>query len=1021
MPKPLSAKKVLNQHNQKQLRRFFLNDDDTLELLAISSIPWISTRKGHKDTYTKNRLPQTGSIVGAEHVSFIQKNGHPEGFLWHTTPEKLQQGVRWGIIKPGSVTGQVISCLGHYRVVAHERIAKGISSNTQQLKLQLVDLYQDRIEALQVLERLVNQANTKEDYKKAIASYKEKVTEITGKIGKLSEDPLLNKINPQALEKIKNDLNNDVIKATNYLNKIAKDKNSLNPYNRARGQHSVLEFVKQQMMSHLYELQGINQDITYSNGREFALTRGELNDYIEDARKLIDDYGTDPRNRVLAAHQGQFSLEESRSEATGEKSNSNGLITYDFTREHLNVNQERQALLAISFIEGWDKVDYSNPKKPTVENCIAQQKEDISIINATRWKNHRNLPAFFRSFGHYLLNVVKSVVLPVKPWEEETWKNKDFHLVAASLREHTKTNEPMWHKPVNFIKSMGRAIVDLFRGIKDFGSNLVIKLPDELLNDWDATKAVLTLEETLKSANAQIEIIKDQESENLQGILAKHDLISEEVEIAPEQYGLANVPYRLTPGEQNDILTALIRGGDEFASVFTHNIFAKDPVAGALFIATYAVGGVAIYFPAVAKAIFGANYVNWFTSFSHTMGSSQFASAAAGGSTQAQAAASLWDLAIHGTTSLTAQAVSNLAEDPLTVAAGFFTAYYIGYVLANGIAGHAIPGVSKALREDLGSKPQTGYPLIGAKVAVGLHGALLKPQNDPYVTVKITYDGEEINYNIQISPEHKKQIDQFRFALWLSNNSEHLTKLNPETLFEISRQIDSLYSKEQAAALKKIIYPESIPSIAYQLFAIPLNYIPALLRITINTVMSLVAWGIERPNPWAPMERSWQAFAHKLGTDLTRLINAASEFAHFAFNGIAAFAKVGAYVIGMTIGRLAGFIGFAPGHQMHKGFAGVHNFFRTVGEFFYPARTVKSVVVAHPASVVKDIEESYGKLLTQLQVDVKVEQVANTTTTTAANESGSSAPLFRPVPADGISQPDGANKVSTSTVASKVS
>ncbi len=55
--------------------------------------------------------------------------------------------------------------------------------------------------------------------------------------------------------------------------------------------------------------------------------------------------------------------------------------------------------------------------------------------------------------------------------------------------------------------------------------------------------------------------------------------------------------YVPTAGEWNDILNAAVRGGDEFVSLFMHNIYTKHPFAGVLFSLAFAAGGFAILAP----------------------------------------------------------------------------------------------------------------------------------------------------------------------------------------------------------------------------------------------------------------------------------------------------------------------------------------------------------------------------------------------------------------------------------------
>ncbi|MCL9685509.1 hypothetical protein [Legionella maioricensis] len=940
-----SAKTLLSQYNSKQHRLFTLNDDEELSLTVISSVPGVGASQ-RKDIYRK-KISHPDSD---QHVKFITRNGEAHSFVWQTNPQQLKNAVRWGIIKTHSITSKVISALGNYRVVAHERIAKGMISNSQTVKLKLLDLYQDRFEALHDLESMVNKVNSLADYESEFKSYIQKLEHIKANLSTDFAD-VLNQggLDLKTIEHIKKDLETDIDRANSYLDLLRNNPN-LSSYNEARGKNSILEFVKSQMMHGLYELQGINQDLTYSTKRSFALTRGEFNDFIEDARKEIDDQQADMRNAVTEKHHGLFTKE-------GET-----LVSYDFSKDGLSPKREREVLLAISFIEGWDKVD---TKSLTVSNQSGS--ESLDVISATRWKNHRNFIAFAKSMGFYVLNFFKSIILPTKTWEEEAWSNKNFHLVAKTLRENVTPNEPMWQKPIRLVKQFGYALVDLYNGIRDFGAELTIKLPEDMLNDWDSCNELVPLKEVFEGSENEIATIKATEEERLKEILRRCNIDSS-AEIPSKQTSrLATVEYALTAGEQNDILTVMARGLNEFASVFSHNLYAKDPVGGLVFTAAFAVGAGAIYLPTATASVFGSAYVNWFTQFSYSVGSSKMAAVISGGSTQAQLFATGWDGLMHGPSGLATNALYQLGEDPLTVGAYLATATAIGYVLVNGIAGYSIPLLSDFLKEDLGTSPESSYPFIGAKVAILLYEALIIHKEEhfqqPELLAELIAKAHSLKSDV---PAEQKVIDRFILASWISMNAENIPKLNAKLKFDLSRQINALFDEDQSKSLNKILYPESHHSIAYQIFAIPLSYIPAVLRFATSFLLSAFALGSGKSHPVEPIKRASIDLYDKITRDLSRLLVFSTHLLYLAYTGLSVLVKPLAYVLGMMFGRVAALFDVKPGHAMHGAFAGVHTFFRSVGEFLYPNQILKSITVAHPSHTVNETDGSYKKLLTQM-------------------------------------------------------
>ena len=72
------------------------------------------------------------------------------------------------------------------------------------------------------------------------------------------------------------------------------------------------------------------------------------------------------------------------------------------------------------------------------------------------------------------------------------------------------------------------------------------------------------------------------------------------------------------------------------------------------------------------------------------------------------------------------------------------------------------------------------------------------------------------------------------------------------------------------------------------------------------------------------------------------------------------------YLAAMAVGRIAGLFDAKPAHFLHRLFASVHAFSRSVGEFLYPARALKDVAVAHSNHTMTDVEVSYVKLMKRI-------------------------------------------------------
>ena len=948
-----SAKKLLERFHQQEYEAFLLNHEPTIEVPAIPSVFWIGATQ-RRDHFKKTTI---SGGVGSGHVHFISQQEAPNAVsvLWETNPAKLKEAVRWGIIKPESVSGRVIAALGQYRVIAHKRIAKGMVSNTQVLKLKLLDYYQDRLEALQALELLVNKDNSQADYQRVIGAYIQTLTAISQQVGSEWKGTSLAALDPEAMYQFQAGISDDIQRAVEYLASL-ENKKSLRSNNRARGHASIGEFVKQQMVHGLYELQGINQDMTYSKKRSFALTRGELNDCIENARQEIDDYNSDPRNAITEGHHGHF---QPRQQGKS--------ITYDLSKDHLPANRERDVLLAISFIEGWDRVEHT-PSAVSVVNADGLT-ENLDVITAIRWHTHRNVKALLKSLGYYVWNIIKGTFVSTTPWIEEAWHNPGFHLFATRLQQHVKPSQPMWLKPVQLFKLGFYVIFDVFKGVRNFGSELVIQMPAEIVSDWQSTKPLAHWHTVVAQATEEIKHIEDLERDRLNKVLqdSGHSRSTPRAQSTSE---LATFAYHLSAGESNDLLTSMMRGIDSFGGIFS-SMFAKDPIAAVLFCSTFAIGGAAIYFPASSQSIFGAAYVNWFSQFSYAMGSSKITASIAGASTQGELVLTGWDILMHGPTSIAAEGVMGLTEDPLTLATYFGVAYGLGYILVNGIAGHTIPGLSETFKAELGTKPETSYPVLGAKFGIAVAEAFLRPSSETYHLVQLTGNAQVLNAEQYKALAEEAQLIYCRFLLvsWLNANAVFLPKLKLETLSDIARHIDNLFEAEAATALKKLLYPEATPSIAFQLISIPLTYIPAILRLGVSFVLSLTALIVGNPHPLRPIQQAGSVLRNKILKDLSRVLVFSAELVHTLFRGISSLTKMQAFTFIMAVGRISSAVNLPTGHFFHQNLAAIHVFFRTVGEFFYPVRATKKVVFAHPAHIIQEADDSYVTLLQSLHGD----------------------------------------------------
>lgn len=925
---------------QKQLDGFKLDGklDGHIYTPTPSMLP-INDFTSHFSRYTKFTAD-----AKCPHVRFISKDKEACGFIWETTGEKLRLGTRWGITDTESVTGKVISTLGQYRIIAQKRILNGVISNTHRIKIALLDHYQDRCEALQALESMVNKNNSKADFKKELNLYVDKLKKIQVDVDESFKDTKINTLEPNALQRIKADIDADIKRAESYLAMVEKS-DSTDKYSQAYGEDSILEFVKSQMVHHLYEFQGINQDVTYSRKRRFAATRGDLNNCIEDARKVIDDYRSDLRNPVTSEHHGSYTAGKT--------------YVYDYMSKGLTPERERDVLLAISSIHDYDILRYDSEDKPHIYNSITNTSRPLTVIHATNWRTTRTVLDFFKRIGWGLLNMLISLALPTRPWPGNPWGD-GFHLAAATLIENAKENYPIWHKPIQLIKQIFYSLVDGVKSIEEIGKKIIIELPKDIQYDFECTKATPDLSSLIQSVHAEIKKIEDEESAKMASLIldlnqtakekTKLDIQPFSAEFKASVLKFAQAKYHLTPGEQNDILSALARGLGEFSNVFTHNMFAKDPVSGLAFTALYLAGGMIILAPNT-MAFLGEAILASQKALAVKMGDSVAVQAVSLAVTDASVGLLVVDAAEQGLNSITAKAAEELANELPKFAIYFAVAQGIGFLLT------VIPGIGPVILSELGEMPLINRFFVGAKVGVVIFEISQKEQEHPIIKIKkTTANGIQDISESELNVEEKINYNQLRLVLLLSNHHT-IAKLDSSSKHNIERQIDHWFKDKpsEADSLKKVLYPEVARSIAYYLIVIPLSYIPALLRLIISPILSFAALLMGLDNPAAPMKNAAFDLLKKSTRDLTRLIVFAKELFYVVYSGFASLFRMLVNVANLTVGRVAGWCGFATGHDSHKVFAAIHVFFRMIGEFFNPGRILKSVVSAHPTPAMEKI------------------------------------------------------------------
>jgi hypothetical protein len=646
-------------------------------------------------------------------------------------------------------------------------------------------------------------------------------------------------------------------------------------------------------------------------------------------------------------------------------------LTYDFSNDHLTPDRERDILLAISFIHGKDELKKTSHG---YKLSNASGKEGLDSIRSVNWRTHRSFKVFFRRTVLYLWNLVKSIFVSTRPWERSDWNNPNFHLHAETLWQYTSSHNPMWYTIVEFCSQAAYFIVDIFGGIRNFGSDLAFRLPSEISNDWVSSEGrIFALSVVCEQVKKEIEKIMTHEQKVLNKILG------DQQPCLKTTSHLAHIEYKLTSGDQTDILTSFARGLLSIGRFFAHNIYAKDPVGGVLFSLTYTLGVLAIYSPVWVAEHFGVAYVEKFAAMAYALGGTERAAAIAGGSTQAQLVAMAWDGLLCGPNSQIARVLHRSGEDPVTVAGYLLSAYGLGRVLVEGVDGYVFPW-SEHLRRDLGSFPDISYMFIAAKTFFAVR-ELLNTEIPEKQKITKNVDLFEIETSPDQAQTTKAELDFLRgltdtlnpllekaqLMNLLATSAPFFPQLSPKLLMMVSDQIQKHCDEDNSRSLHKLLYPERQYSIAFQTVVLPLSYIPAVVRLLAGCVSSGIAFVMRRERPFSPLRRAAGHLGEKIKKDLSRLLVFISYVLYIPYLFFSTLLKATAYTLEMLGARIMAYFGVLIGRPLHQFFAEIHITSREITETIYPAGILKAVESAHPHHTFMEFQSTYESTMRAME------------------------------------------------------
>lgn len=1000
-----SGRDVLAKYNEHKLRDFKLNQDETfLKLTPVSNVPWITAQSKQvqyeKETCT---LLKTSSNT----IDVIKKDDEFHSFIWHTTAANLKKGVRYGIVKTQSVTGQVISTLGQYRLITLDRIKDGYVSNRYLLKKKLLTHYQKRFELLEELESLANQNVPEMEFRHAFDRYIKNLTEIQTKLDAYFTKTKFSEVDRDGINHLKSEIQEDIAKAKHFMRHYSRE-----AANRATGVDSVLTFVKSVMIRNLREMQNHNQNITYSRKLFYAATRGDLNSCIEDAEKIIEDYEVPPRDSVYADNHGCYGSGDER-------------VAYDSSYHCTTGQQEQRALLAITFIEKMNKVvllDSPNQKATLQTKNTNKKQSELKTVTATKWHVSGGGGGVFKRILAWIANISIKLVfgiveLPltilVEPLmfghfsgffhgvrklatREITVKNNDApaldgqesFLSSKTQRETMSLGLRLRHLTANAFKN---SFQDIWSGARDIYKQFAIHLFDNIYDDYaDGEKKKQSLDEVLRAFNNEISEIAIHENRVRENLFPDHQVPKEQKKVKLDEQ-FASPTFIPTGWKPNDALNSSASATDAFMSLFMHHIYAKHPFAGLLFTLTYAAGGLAVLAPNVVSFL-GPQFIAYSQNLGFGMSQSPLTAAISSGCTQAQMASSVFEMIIHGPKSWVATNAVEFEKDPFTSLIYVATAVGFGYLVVYQLN---VPWLSEMLKDDMGTFPPSSLAFVGAKLGVLVYELLEESEHEhlektdknknlkEYLTELYKKSHPDVTEPALLSEKVDKVMNdlqqqttaealrnkfkKLKLMHELTANHDRLLYLSAKTKHHLVQQMNELnFTSADVRSLKKLLYPEEKMSILRTTLAIIIGYPAFLIRLAVACVSSII-----QRSP-KPLLNAAVDFGYKIVEDVARVGRACSKYVKVTSLFIRRMIKTVADVFMNTVLARGEALVFNTHHIAN----GSYTISGRLDALYEKARqlfstvvdaAIKFINVAHPMDTERKSEASYVKLFSKLE------------------------------------------------------
>lgn len=867
----LSEKKLLKEELEARFNTFLYSNLNQYRAAKASDVP------GRLFSYDSTLFTKEQYPIGQGSVDLIKENDEFRFLMWHTTPQNLKAAIKSGIVKFDALTSKCLYALGGYQRIMRERVyLQGIVSNKHAAKQCLLNHVQINIEAIEPLERFLNQGQYQNHFQQqkqnllhALSEYKKTLfnqfatLQTNAVLFSLFDTKIQLKWQAQFEQLMKH------YKRCRHRIQLMNNADEFTSYLQPQTPNGLFVFIKQHINWHIRHVQEINQNLAF-NKHAPALRKGDFNHACEDAIKEIKDHIIDFHNPILAEHQGNFVSDNNKISVN--------LAPFCQTEKEL-----KQILMALCQIENADVLI----KEPNALYTLTKQHQKkvwLQTTAYTQWttnaeKYHVLVKCFLFLWNTFIglvcgltIDLFLGIAFGLMGIKTVAYGKhlqidlsntfaKDSHYQQLSkmvINDKPPLLNHLCIKLHTFIKTI---VMDFFHSeiISSTTSDSAFLENLTLVADY-AEGYWLKNTDLFNQVMFQLDKLQ-QEKRLIQTSINNHAPSYYQNWQQP-QYLLEKAipPYELSEGEWLDVCNALTKGMMMGTNMFAHEIYTKNPMLGLVFFSSYGLALMATLHPQ-QMAILPKAYMHFCHILSRSLAKHKTAGAFSSASLQAQSVMALVENAVDGHNGWISNAMSHLEKNSTDIALAATAATSLGALIAYKFT---IPYISENLKNELGKVPYPSLAVAGGK-SVFLLTHLLQTQIENLTPASKAKIQTEVL-------QHPIDTNKFAFLCMIETYQSllpSLAEIEKRTLLKLT---STLFKEDDIIfdSIHALIYPKTNQSVLAITINSLLQYIPLTLRGMLIPITHSTS---------APYELN-----HAIKKDLTRVYNACSTIVSGAIN-----------------------------------------------------------------------------------------------------------------------------------------